>query len=682
MKYRRFSHQDAKRISYNRLRLLGLFFVLGSFGVLLRASFVQVVNRDPWISRGARQYSTRVALPAERGRIFDRRLTVLAMDRAVYHLAIDPSKIKNASKAADSLSHITGVKRETILKAAAETGKQFVILKKELSEEEREALSRLRIYGVLIHKEQRRIRPFASLARQVVGVINKDNKAIGGIEESRDRLLRGEDGWALYQKDGYNQSFPSLDFPSETPNDGKHVVLTIDQTLQAILEDELKEGIRTYQARNGCAVLMNPFTGELAGMASVWADEDSAHVPSYAELVQNRAAQWDYEPGSTFKIVTVAAALEEGLMEPGSLIYCENGAYKIGRHIVNDHDEKYGWLSLSGAIEHSSNIAMVKVAKMLGRQRLCSYARSFGFGTPTGVDVPFEVKGILRPSYKWNDFTTSTIAFGQGLSASALQIACMTAVVANGGELVKPHLVHSILNPNGTVFEETQPQTIRRVISQETAATLRVMLEKVITQGSGQLAAVDGIPMAGKTGTSQKVIEGTVGYASGIHVSSFAGFWPVINPQYVLVVVLDEPMQQYWASKSAAPVFSRMVERIHALPEDKKTPLKTRQLERQQADVLLTLTSYDQDQEQPVEAEQTVETQAVSEQLSEEELLAQKYFVPNVKGKSMREALRVLGESGIEVEVEGYGRIVSQSLKAGVRIQPGMQCTLTCEQKG
>ena len=673
MKFRRSSNKNMRRISFGRIRLLGVFFGLGVVSILLRSFYVQVVNRDPWLARANEQYSTRVSLPAERGRIFDRRLTVLAMDRAVFHLALDPSQIHDPAQVADSLAPVIGKSRSDILNLMADNQKQFVLVKEEINDEEREALSKLKLYGVILQKEQRRVRTFASMARQVIGVIDKENRAVGGVEEARDKWLRGEDGWALYQKDGYNQSFPSLDFPSEPPVDGKHVVLTLDQTLQTILEEELREGIKKYRAKNGCAVLMHPYTGELMGMASVWADPDSNKTPSYRELVQNRTAQWDFEPGSTFKIVTVAAALEEGLFDSNSLIYCENGSYRIGRHTIHDHYEKYGWLSLSGAVEHSSNIAMVKVAKKIGKQTLCRYARNFGFGTTTGIDVPMEVKGILHPPYKWNDFTTSTIAFGQGLSASALQVACMTAVIANGGELVKPYLIHSVLDPDGSVYEETRPQVIRRVIKEETAATLRVMMENVIKQGSGKLAAVEGLPIAGKTGTSEKVVEGIRGYAPGIHVSSFAGFWPVVHPRFVLVVVLDEPLEQYWASKSAAPIFKKIAERIYGLPGDIKSPEETGP--DGHPENLFTLTSH-QDQADP-----EFETES-SESAPLNESIVMKYFVPGVKGKSLREALRLLGESGIEAEVEGRGRVVSQSLKAGSPIRPGMNCTLTCEQEG
>jgi len=652
-------------------QLVAVFF-LGILMILFRSFTIQVIDRSPWIEKAAQQHQKRIPMPAERGQIYDRNLDVLAMDQTVYHLAFDQRLIADVNAAADVLADILGGSPKQYLDLIQKSdGKRFVYVKRGLTDLELRRLTEEKIEGLILEKEPRRIRPYGTLARQVIGVIDSRQKSIGGVEQACDRYLRGADGWAFYQRDAHNQSFSSLELPSEPPTDGHHLVLTLDHACQSILEEELQNGIKTYKAQNGCAVMMDPYTGEIIAMATVWANRPDTDKLSYEEYVENRAVQWDFEPGSTFKIVAAAAALEERLFESNALIYCEKGVYRVGSHTIHDRNERYEWLTFSEVMELSSNIGMVKIAKKMGKEKLCQYVRNFGFGTRTGIDLPREVPGILAPVYRWDDFGTATIAFGQGLSVSALQMACMTAVVANGGELVKPYLIRSILRTDGSVHLTGRPKVIRRVISEKTSAELRVILEKTVSRGLGRLAAVDGVSVAGKTGTAEKSSPGVRGYTPGIHVSSFVGFWPADVPQYVLVVVLDEPREQYWASRSAAPIFSRMVDRIVSLPVrpryHESEPVRKRR------DRLFAFTSA------PVSGSGTrspeaggyypaaLESRAVSE-----------YHVPNLIGMSLREAMKLCGSGGIAVEAEGSGRVISQEPRAGTRINPGLVCRIRC----
>lgn len=650
--------------SIRRLKFMRGFFIVLIGIVLYRSFFYQVLTRESWMALLKSQYQRRVKLYARRGVIYDRDMKLLAMDIPVNSIAMDPSLVNDISGVSARLTEILGREKEEFARLLEENrDRSFVRMTIEITEEQRLELQKAEIPGVILIRERKRVRPFGDLAFPVIGLSDRQHRGVGGIEQSMDDVLKGGDGWAIYQKDALNRNFLSLDYPVEPPRNGYHVIVTLDHAFQAIVEEELCSGVERHQARYGTAVLMDPFTGEILAMSSVTAEALDAHGANLVELLNNRAVQATFEPGSTFKIVTAAAALESGLYTPGSLIHCENGLFEIGNHAVHDHDRAFDWLTLSQVMEYSSNIGIAKVGRSLGRNRLFSIAQNFGFGNRTGIELPGESQGILRPVYRWSDISTTSISFGQEISVTTLQMACVISVIANGGDLVKPRILLSIMDESGNTIKDTSPVIIRKVISKQTAESLSEILMGVVENGSGKAAAVEGVRVAGKTGTAQKSVPGYDGYYPGAHVSSFAGFWPAEAPMYAMIVMLDEPQKNYGGAKSAAPIFGRIVERIMGIPS------RSPRLDQGQPDgtrlVFSKLTS--------------TETEAKEQKEERKMHLDSPYHVPDVKGLSVREALQVLAQRRLKARIVGNGVIRQQTPPPGTRIEEGMICRLNCE---
>lgn len=656
------SHQKSiSKHSMRRLGVMGWIF----FGIVMilvfRAFTIQVWQRKPWINETDARYQQRIPLHAKRGLIYDRNFNVLSMDGEEISLAVDPQLLREKENCFAVLGDILGGSAREYERVCAGTSR-FVRLDGHLGEDKKQALSDSKLPGLIFMNERKRLQPYEQLGSQVIGVTDDSHQGVGGIEQACDAVLRGEDGWTIYQKDGLNRVFVTIDYPVESPIHGKDVVLTIDHTYQSIVEEELNKACRDHQAKGGSAILMQPFTGEILAMASSFGKIPTDVENVFAFKMQNQAVQCDFEPGSSFKVVAVSCALEEGILEPNSLIYCENGSYQLADQVVRDHDKKYDWLTLTEVLENSSNIGMVKVEKKIGNKLFYQYMRNFGFGNRTGISLPGEVSGILHPLYHWDEFTAGTMAFGQGISVTTLQMACMTSVIANGGELIKPILLRMIMDGD-TPVQQFEPQVIRRVISEKTADQMKTMMERVVTHGNGTAAMVDRVPVAGKTGTAQKSIPGHHGYLPGAYVSSFAGFWPVASPQYVLVVVLDEPEKQYWASTSAAPLFSKIVERIsgvgpHTWPERPVVPPRAKK------DYFIFSKL---EQSQPTSKQQEIPAQPLSPHL-----------VPDMRGLSIREALCLLAERNIKATVEGNGVVREQDVPPGSRVGGVSECHLKC----
>jgi cell division protein FtsI (penicillin-binding protein 3) len=651
--------KQPQRPERRRLVLLRVLMTVSICILLIRFSYIQIWHRQPWLKLTEELYKSRIQLTAKRGEIFDRKRNVLASDISTVALSADPTKVKDLARAAERLAAILGGREEEYIRLFTHpVSPKYTRIRKNITEPQNRALQKARIEGLIFIDDKMRIHPFADLALQVLGITDADHCGVGGIEQVFETVLSGQDGWAYLQKDALNRRFTSADYPKEKPVDGEKLVLTLDYNLQAILEEELRAGMSRHQAQGASGVLMDPFTGEVLAMASVSGVADKDPVLA----IQNQAVQAAFEPGSTFKIVTVAAALEEQTVEPQTLIHCENGAYVLAGQTIHDHDKSYGLLTVAQIMEQSSNIGIVKIAKKLGKKTLYEYIRSFGFGNCTGIELPGETPGSCLPHYRWDDFTAAAISFGQGLSVTTLQMACMASVIANGGELVRPRIVDSILGSAGNTIREFPRTAIRRVISEQTARTMRSILEGVVSRGIANGAAVPSIPIAGKTGTAEKAVPGFKGYQPGAHVSSFVGFWPSVAPRYVLSVVLNEPRNNYYAAYSAAPIFRRVVERMSNLPEAGWIVPDSEIQDQKQSIVLSNL------RQEP--ARNSRPGPSVKGSL---------HYMPDLRGMSKREAMLELADRNIEVRVSGRGIVVSQSIPPGTRVQERRTCHLSCQ---
>ncbi len=660
MKISRYQNRLLKQ-DKKRLRFLGWLFSFFMILVLVRTFWFQVIHRDHWSKYGPMQYQRYQVLRAVRGVIFDRNHHILAMDLPLLSLAIDPGMIKSKATFADTLSKILGKSSEIYLEILKRP-KRFVWLEKDITDYQKLQLDSCKVSGLIYVEDRVRSHPYETLALPVLGITNKKHEGVGGIEQAYEDDLRGEDGWGTFLRDGFDKYLTNLDFSVEKQNNGKHLVLTLDQAYQTIVEEELGRGIHKFRAKSGSAVLMDPFSGEIHAMASLVSNRRGKASKNIDEVLLNRTLQYAYEPGSTFKIVPAAAAIEEGVYKASTLIHCENGAYEYAGQTIHDDNREFSWLTLSEVIQKSSNIGMVKISNKLGDRTFFQYMQNFGFGNTTGIHFPNESVGTLRPVYEWSDLSLASLAFGQEISVNSVQLACMLSVIANGGNLIQARLVQAIQDENGKVIETYPKDILRQVISENTASIMRDILTYSVEKGIASEAAVPGIRVAGKTGTAQKTVKDVVGYIPGIYTSSFIGFWPAETPEFVLVISLDEPGTFHSGSKTAAPIFSNIVRRmvgLNIVPEQ-------------------TVPEMAEKKSFLFSSLQNTEIETVPQNTHKK---LNKNHVPDMTGMSVRNALNMLSQAGLTATIDGYGLIVSQTPESGTPIQPGMSCHLICQQQ-
>jgi cell division protein FtsI (penicillin-binding protein 3) len=436
-----------------------------------------------------------------------------------------------------------------------------VILAKRLPESVADELENWSCYGVRLRAVPRRKYNFNALAGPVIGYTNIDNCGQSGIELEMDEELSGNEGFIVYQRNAHGTRRPEVDYPKVEPVNGRSVVLTIDQVYQSIAEEELTRGVELHDAESGRCIILDPTTGEVLAMANAPSIDPNKLSEYSPEKARNRSVTDLYEPGSTFKIVAMSAALNEELHEPEDRINAENGSWKYHAKVppIRD-DHPYASLTLRGAFEHSSNIVSAKLANELGDERFYKYARNFGFGVKTGIELPGELNGDLRKPLDWDGTTLNLMAFGYGLAVTPLQIACAYAAIANDGVLMRPFIRRWLLDEDRNIVDESTPQVVRRVVSSETSLIMREFMQGVVDSGTAKLARIEGMNIGGKTGTSQRLVDGS--YSDKSHVASFVGFFPVEKPRVLILVILDAPKLGYYGGSSAAPIFRRIAMRI------------------------------------------------------------------------------------------------------------------------
>ena len=409
--------------------------------------------------------------------------------------------------------------------------------------------------GVVLVPEYNRYYPNKTMAAQVVGFTGIDGKGMEGIEKRYDADLSGYQTSVKVFNDANGEKL-DIEMPNESEYNGNHVVLTIDGMIQHSAEKALEEAVTTFEAKSGMALVMNPYSGAILALAHYPFYNPNNMTTEDKHLVRVRAATDPFEPGSTMKIFSAAAAIEYNVCKPETVFFCENGAYRIGTNVVHD-THSYGNLTLTEIIKYSSNIGAIKVGQLVGPDALFLNLKNFGFGDRTGIDLSSESAGMLSDHRKWRKIDAGTIAFGQGVAVTVMQMAAATAALANGGLLVKPHLVRAVLGPDGHRIKEFPPEVIRRACSARTAQVVRDMMKEVVaTGGTGVNAAMEGYTVCGKTGTAQKTIGGA--YARGKYVSSFIGFVPADRPAAVILVIVDEPFKRHYGGTVAAPAFRKI----------------------------------------------------------------------------------------------------------------------------
>ena len=553
------------RVQKSYCRRLNVVLVVSClFWILLVGKLVtiQLQRSDVFQKKAEQQQLRRWELEPKRGILYDRRMTPMTLNLPFDSFGVCPKDVTGTNRMVSKLAPILGLERVRLTGLLNGTS-PFVWLSRKVEPGIGQTVRDLNLPGIVPVRETFRSYPFGPVGGQVIGYTDLDNRGIEGLELELNSVLTGTPGKCLVEVDASKRRHSNIKLPYQPPKDGADVVLTVDMRIQAIVEEELRYTVERHNARGAMAVILIPGTGEILAMASYPDFNPNAFDLYEKELRKNRVVTDTYEPGSIFKIVTAAAAIEEGAFEPEDSIYAEQGIFRHAGSVLHDW-KKFGWVTFQQSIEHSVNIATAKVALKLGPATFYKYAKGFGFGCKTGLPFPGEVGGTLRNPAKWSKRSLMTLALGQEVSVTPLQMVCAFGAVANKGRLVQPQIVKQVLNQQGEIIEEMEPIRVRTVLRPETAEGLTRFLAGAVDHGTGVKAQVSGIAVAGKTGTAQKA--GPGGYSETKFMASFVGFLPVDDPQVVGLVVVDEPRGIHWGGEVAAPAFGRMMKRLVHLP--------------------------------------------------------------------------------------------------------------------
>jgi cell division protein FtsI (penicillin-binding protein 3) len=622
-----------------------------------RLVHLQVVEHASYLARAARQQKRVVVAPAKRGDLVDRRGRTLASSVEVDSLYAVPAEVGDAARAADvicaALERCDDRERQSLLERLGRS-RPFVYLRRHLSPAETGRIGALGLTGIFFLKEDRRIYPNSELAAHVLGYVGLDNVGLGGTEAVYDRLIRGQDGSVLVHSDAKRRAFSRVDRP---PTAGVTLELTIDYYLQHVAERELRAAVARHGALGGTAIIMEPWTGEILALANEPTFNPNVSVKAF-EVRRNRAIQEVYEPGSTFKIVTASAALDERVVDPESRIDVSEGAIRFGPRRIEDV-HRYGVLSFTDVIVKSSNVGAIKVGLRLGPDRLGRYVRRFGFGQTLSRDFRGESAGIVWDFGRLDDSALASVAMGYQIGVTPVQMAAAVSAIANGGDLVEPRVVRALIR--GGVRHEQARHVLRRAITPETAAELTRIMEAVVERGTARAAALEGYTCAGKTGTAAKLIGGR--YSRSQYNASFVGFVPSRNPAFTILVVLDSPSRgQYYGGAVAAPVFKAIAEatlRHAGIGPVLNAPPPVLVVRRSQPD--------EEAIAMPVVAPLAGMLSAIPPAGS---------VMPELRGQSAREALRALARVGLTARLAGDGVVIAQDPPAGTPIEPGHPATL------
>src|SRR5277367_6096077 len=541
-----------------RLYLLGAMLLFWCFAICGRLVYLQIFRYGSFEKQAEHQQQREIPLSAKRGVIYDRAGHELAMSVLVDSAFAVPTEVKDLPTAVSLITRITGEDRNVVL-ADCRNHKTFCWVARKGDDETIERIKSLNLQGIHFQKEPKRFYPARDLAAQVVGTVGMEDSGQSGIEHAFDAELRGRAGKMFISVDARRQWFSDIE---KQPEPGESLVLTIDKNIQYIAEKELDQAIHDTQAIAGTVIVENPHTGEILALANRPTFNPNLRKEITPNALTNRAVSYIYEPGSTFKLVMIAAALEEKLTTPNEVFDCQMGSIVYNGMRIRD-SKPHGLLPVWGVLAESSDVGSIKIALRLGEDRFYKYIRAFGFGQPTGIELPGETRGMTKPVSRWSKVSIAAISMGQEIGISPIQLAGLVSTFANDGVWVAPRILTGKVEPQGTSQAVAfHPRASRRVISSYTAAEMRSMMQKVVLEGTGRKAILEGYTSAGKTGTAQKVDPATGVYSKTKYIGSFAGFAPLNNPQIVVAVILDSAVGLHQGGQVSAPVFRRVTQQV------------------------------------------------------------------------------------------------------------------------
>src|SRR5882724_2177752 len=675
---RRSTAIEAPRPGNSRRRALFIAMGLVAWMLLIGGRLVQlqVSQHDDFTARARNQQLSAIETSPTRGQLLDRQGRELARSVETESFYADARDISDPNDTAKRIASITGQDRDELarrLAGAIDARKQFVWVARRVSVDLAKKLDAMELKGVYSRQEPKRYYPNDSLAAHVLGFVGTDEIGLSGVEQSYNEKIRGESGKVYLEMDRERRAFESYEVQ---PNPGQTVVLTIDQTIQYRTEQALSAAVERAHAKSGTAIVMDPRTGEILALANAPSFDPNQPGKDSPEARANNALQNVYEPGSTFKVVAYSAAIEKGLVRPDDKIDCQMGQITIAGRLIHDH-KPFGVLTIADALALSSNVGAIKLGLLVGDESMYEYMKRFGFGSRTGIDLAGESAGLLRTLNRWQPSSIGSLAMGQEIGVTPLQMATAYSVLANDGLWVKPHVVRELRSPDGAVVFQAKPET-RRALKPETTAALRNMLEGVTLHGTARKAQLDGYTAAGKTGTAQKIDPKTHAYSATKYIGSFVGFAPVNNPAVVIIVVIDEPQGSYHGGDIAGPVFREIAEQV--LPELNITP-DTEVKSSPPMIAQLSKASPQQIKEDAAQVQRREESlpkmvaaKSFNGKTSEVVLAMatdRDALMPDLRGQSVRDALRLCSQLGLKLEARGDGFATQQNPAAGTQVDVG-----------
>ncbi|MBW1660122.1 MAG: transpeptidase family protein [Deltaproteobacteria bacterium] len=672
-----------KKVNTNKayqLRLLFVFIVVELLFVvcIIRAFQLQILSGSDLRKMATRQHFGTIRLSPDRGIIFDRNGNQLAVSTMTLSLYAHPTKVPKKKKTARTIAKILRSPRQSYYKLRRIFYKKlrqkssFVWLARQQEPRKVEKIEKLKIRGLGSIPEPKRFYPCRSLAAQCIGYCNIDGIGLDGIELKYNKYLRGKPVRLLVARDAKGNPIIMRKQEAFATSKVHHVYLTLDETIQHIVEEELARAVVKHRAKSGMAIVMNPNTGEVLAMANYPFFNPNRRPERGTSLNRrrNRTVTDLFEPGSMFKPFLVAAALESKKYKGTETIYCENGHFKIGRYTIHDvHPHKY--LKLSEVIKFSSNIGAAKIGTHLGKNIVYTTYRKFGFGQKTGIGLPGESPGVMQPLKSLPPISLATMSFGQGIAVTALQIVTAVSAIANGGTLMKPYIVKKIVDAQGMPLLVHQPVRVRKVISPQTAHLLTSFMVGVTSEGgTATRAAIEGFQVAGKTGTSQKPrTDGKRGYDPTKFIGSFVGFVPAEDPRITILVVIDEPKGIPYGGVVAAPAFKAMATRIlrymNVAPKVQEIPLVAISHPFSTPGIVMTGKPDKAHHGKIVNAPKAQKTSS-----------SEKILLPDFSGMSMRSVIRWGARHGVNLTLKGNGQAIRQSPKPGTPVSPGGRCSV------
>ncbi len=649
-----------------RVASILVFFLVLYVALVSRAFQLQIVSGETLGTLADRQHRKSLTLNPERRFIFDRNGQQLAATLMTDSVYVDPSTVEDRRRVASKLSSLLGVKKEKIVKMLANEG-SFRWVARQISPAKAEGIRALNLEGVHLVREPKRFYPHRELACHLLGFAGLDSTGLEGLELKYDESLKGIPKKVVWGRDARGHKIYLDEGPGGAGGDRScSIFLTIDSKIQYIVESQLKSAVEGLGAKGGSVIVMDPRTGGILAMANEPRFNPNTFSSYPAEARRNRAVTDCFDPGSVFKPFIVAAALEEGLISETDMFDCENGSYVVGDRVIHEaQNEKFKELTLPEILKYSSNIGTIKIAERLGKDLAHRYMTKFGFGSKTGVDLPGESTGILRNPRDWREVDFATMAFGQGISVTAMQLASAMCAIANGGVLMKPRVVRRLVDKEGATVREFEPVPLGKVISMETSRKITAILTGVVEGegGTGKNAHIVNLSIAGKTGTSQKFDFTSGKYSAKKVAASFIGFFPAQDPQMVILVVLDEPERSRWGGAAAAPVFKRVTEQILRCSNSGMDVQEVATVETiGEARIIPASTSI---------------TDMVYPEPKEDDTV-----IPDFQGMSLREVLRMAQSRGIEIKAAGTGWAINQNPAPGVPIDGNQSCYVLFDREG